>query len=226
MNLQEVFGLDLPAHEKLIFAVLCAAAGEGGEVRMPLAVAARQAGMEEARVAEALQNLIKNNLLRDAPRKNEGLIHCYCSTTSSSSSKTATTTNSSSSNVVFLKKTTTTLDLEMLPPPLRQPAEEMLAQAGLEAALAQDLVDELVGRLARGGIRNPLCYFSGLVRKARAREFFFTQSAARQQRLARHAEPARRAAAPREAAAMPEKYLKDQRVQRLLKLGSAGRETS
>ncbi|WP_028990379.1 hypothetical protein RG903_05000 [Thermithiobacillus tepidarius DSM 3134] len=211
MNLAEILNLDMPGDEKLLFAILCANASEGGEVRMPVAVAARQAGIEEARVAEALKNLIKNNLLREAPRKNEGLIQCYCSSTSSSE------------YVVFFKKTTTTLDLGMLPPPLRQPVAEMLAKAGLEAALDQDLVDELVGRLRSGAIRNPVFYFSGLVRKARAGEFFFSQFAARQQRLARHAEPSRKPEpAPPAPPALPEKYLADQRVQRLLKLGAGG----
>lgn len=199
MNLGEILDLDLPAQEKLLFLVFVRHADETGEVRVPIELAARQAGMEEARVDEALKNLFENRLLREAPRKNGGLIHCYCSSSS-----------------------TTELDLNMLPEQLRQPVSDLLGQAGLAQDLAQDLVDELAGRVRSCAIRDPISYLLGLVNKARAGQFLFTQIAARQQRLARHAAPARRAAAPREAAAMPEKYLKDQRVQRLLQLGAGG----
>lgn len=207
MNLGEILDLDLTAQEKLLFLVFVRHADETGAVRMSIELAARQVGIEEAGVAEALQNLFKNKFLKEAPRKNGGVIQCYLNTTSTSSTV----------------KSQIVLDFSGLPQQLRQPVSDLLGQAALQGRLAQDLVDELAGRLRAGAVRNPVFYFSGLVRKARAGEFFFSQFAARQQRLARHAEPSRKPEpAPPAPPALPEKYLADQRVQRLLKLGAGG----
>ncbi|MEW5792582.1 MAG: hypothetical protein ACOY5C_14610 [Pseudomonadota bacterium] len=206
MNLGEILDLDLNAQEKLLFLVFVRHADETGAVRMSIELAARQVGIEEAGVAEALQNLFKNKFLKEAPRKNGGVIQCYLNTTSST------------------VKSQIVLDFSGLPQQLRQPVSDLLGQAALERRLAQDLVDELAGRLRAGAVRNPLSYLAGLTRKALAGQFFFTQHAARQ---ARHAAPTLKPQPGHRPAAqkpLPEKYLQDQRVQRLLQLGAAGRE--
>lgn len=121
------------------------------------------------------------------------------------------------------------LDFCMLDSKLAGLAAAALEPAGLPPEAAQQVLDEVSGQIQSGAARFPRKLLAALVQAAQLGELEQTRfgQAARQQRLARQAAAAQEAETARRTAIrqaelaepMPEKYLKDQRVQRLMRLG-------